>query len=177
MSTKRTEVYAAIDTERAYQDARWPQNGQPGFPNPLTIGEFVLLLEQYAAEARAEWAREKRPEMRTLNIVRKIAGIAVNCMEQHGAPHRASTRGTEALPPPDTAWQIGKTEIVIRIVGLLERHLVDARTLESIERDNIKWLIEEYKTGRATYEFSYAEHLSDEDLLRDVLLLIDAVGV
>ena len=84
----RAEVYAAIEGERAYQDFLWPQDGQPGFPNPLTIGEFVLLLEEYCARARLEWSYEKKPEMRTLGVVRKIAGIAVNCMEQHGAPRR-----------------------------------------------------------------------------------------
>ncbi len=84
----RAEVYKAIDSERDYQDAKWPQGGQPGYPNPLTIGEFLLLLEEYVAKGRAEWTNEKRPEMRTLNVIRKCAGIAVNCMEQHGAPQR-----------------------------------------------------------------------------------------
>jgi hypothetical protein len=32
---------------------------------------------------------EKQPEMKALDIVRKVAGIAVNCMEHHGAPERA----------------------------------------------------------------------------------------
>lgn len=88
MST-RQDVYDAIDTERAYQDSLWPQDGSPGAPNPLTIGEFVLMLEEYAARARAEWTAEKKPEHRTLGIVRKVAAIAVNCMEQHGAPRRS----------------------------------------------------------------------------------------
>jgi hypothetical protein len=78
----RAEVYAAIDSERTYQDALWPQD------DPQTIGEFVLLLDEYVARARAEWTVEKKPEMRTVNIIRKVAGIAVNCMEQHGAPSR-----------------------------------------------------------------------------------------
>jgi hypothetical protein len=84
----RSEVYAAIDSERDYQDSLWPQDSRPGAPNPLSIGEFVLMLEEYTARARSEWTAEKAPESRTLGIVRKIAGIAVNCMEQHGAPRR-----------------------------------------------------------------------------------------
>lgn len=88
MKTDRSEVYAAIDTERAYQDRLWPAPEVGGIPNPMTIGEFVLLLEEYAARARKAWAEEKKPEMIALGIVRKVAGIAVNCMEQHGAPHR-----------------------------------------------------------------------------------------
>ncbi len=84
----RKEVYAAIDSERDYQDSKWPQDGSPGFPNPLSIGEQILLAEEYLAQARLAWTREKRPEMMTLNIMRKVAGICVNCMEQHGAPSR-----------------------------------------------------------------------------------------
>jgi len=86
--TTRHEVYQAIDTERDYQDARWPQDNTPGVPNPLTIGEFVLLLSEYVDLAKSEWAQEKKPELKTVKIVRKIAAIAVNCMEQHGAPKR-----------------------------------------------------------------------------------------
>lgn len=81
----RAKVYTAIDSERDYQDKKW---GEMDAANPLTVGEFVLLLEQYAAEARAVWSREFKPNTETVDIVRKVAGIAVNCMEQHGAPHR-----------------------------------------------------------------------------------------
>jgi hypothetical protein len=88
VKTERSAVYAAIDTERDYQDARWPQQNAPDAPNPLTIGEFILLLEEYVEKARVEWAMEKKPEQRTLHFIRKAAGIAVNCMEQHGAPKR-----------------------------------------------------------------------------------------
>jgi len=81
----RIEVYRAIDTERVFQDDKW---GEMDAANPVTVGEFVLLLEQYAAEARAVWSREFKPNDKTVEIVRKIAAIAVNCMEQHGAPQR-----------------------------------------------------------------------------------------
>lgn len=86
--TTRQNVYAAIDSERDYQDSKWPQDGSPGFPNPLSIGEQILLAEEYLHQARLAWTQEKRPEMKALNIIRKVAGICVNCMEQHGAPHR-----------------------------------------------------------------------------------------
>lgn len=86
MKTTREEAYKAIDSEREYQDKLW-QN-QEGGPNNLTIGEFILLIEEYAAQARNAWSKEVKPEMTALNAVRKIAGIAVGCMEQHGAPHR-----------------------------------------------------------------------------------------
>ncbi len=86
--TDRQEVYEAIDSEREYQDSLWPDHGGALTGNPLTIGEFVLLLQEYVSQARGEWTIEPKPEINTLNVMRKIAGIAVNCMEQHGAPKR-----------------------------------------------------------------------------------------
>lgn len=90
MFLDRAEVYAAIDTERDYQDRLWPDPERPGSGeyNPLTIGEFILLAEEYLRKARDEWTREKKPEVNALNAIRKVAGICVNCMEQHGAPRR-----------------------------------------------------------------------------------------
>jgi hypothetical protein len=83
----RKEVYELIDGERAYQDIVWHRK-ENNDPNPLTIGEFVLMLEQYAFQARAEWTLEPKPEQNTMEIIRKIGAIAVNAMEQHGARPR-----------------------------------------------------------------------------------------
>ena len=80
------DVLDAIDSERAYQKKLWPGHEEPD--NPLTIGEFLLLIEQYSSIAREEWTKEAKPELRTLEVFRKIAAIAVNCMEQHGALKR-----------------------------------------------------------------------------------------
>jgi len=82
---KRDEVYAAIDTERAYQDDKW---GEAVDPRPLSIGEDILLIEEYVLKARQAWSTEHRPEVGALEQIRKIAGIAVRCMENHGAPKR-----------------------------------------------------------------------------------------
>lgn len=54
----------------------------------MTIGEEILAMEEYVLKARAAWIIEARPEINALAIVRKIAGIAVRCMEEHGAPKR-----------------------------------------------------------------------------------------
>lgn len=89
---KREEVYKAIDSERAYQNSQWPNaqwDGNGEVPaNPLSIGEFILLLNEYVDKARNAWTIEKAPELNTLEFIRKIAGITVNAMEQHGAPQR-----------------------------------------------------------------------------------------
>lgn len=86
--TTRTEVYAAIDTEREYQDHIWPQSEGAELSPPHTVGEDILLLDEYVQRARALWTEEPKPESDTLNFIRKIAAIAVRCMEQHGAPKR-----------------------------------------------------------------------------------------
>jgi hypothetical protein len=85
----RAEVYRLIDGERAYQNRVWHRKEDEADPNPLAVGEFVLLLEEYVAKARAQWTIEKRPEWKTMDIIRKVGAIAVNAMEQHGAPSRS----------------------------------------------------------------------------------------
>jgi len=87
MGATRQEVYAAIDTERAYQDGLWPGR-QAGGPNELTVGEFLLMIEEYAAKARAEWVAEKsRKEKRSMSFGRS----PYRC-ELHGAARRAPTQ-------------------------------------------------------------------------------------
>jgi hypothetical protein len=88
MTTPREAVYAAIDSERDYQQLVWNGLKNHEADNPLTSGEFLTLLRVYLRKAEEAWAIEEKPEVNTLDVVRKIAGIAVNCMEQHGAPKR-----------------------------------------------------------------------------------------
>ena len=85
----RADVYHAIDGERDYQDNLWAgDTGSNGFSNPLLIGEFLVLLDNYLRQAQDVWCQEPKPEVGSLAFVRKVAAIAVNCMEQHGAPRR-----------------------------------------------------------------------------------------
>ncbi len=83
----RLDAFEAINTERDYQDQVWQNSGNNG-PNVLAIGEFILLLSTYVDDAADQFRKEPKPEINALNTIRKIAGIAVNCMEQHGAPKR-----------------------------------------------------------------------------------------
>ncbi len=83
--TSREEVFKAIDSERDYQNKVWPRGQEPEF----STGEEILLIEEYARRAREAWTGEKQgAEFETLNAIRKVAGIAVRCMEKHGAPQR-----------------------------------------------------------------------------------------
>ena len=84
----RESVFRSLDGERDYQNQEWDDVDRPGNPNPLTIGEFVLLAQEYLDLARKEWVMERKPESKTLCHLRKVGAILVNCMEQHGAPRR-----------------------------------------------------------------------------------------
>lgn len=87
--TTRFEVYAAIDGERDYQK-KWedPELTDSGGKHSTT--EFLIYIRDYVEEALHIGCREPDPvaEPKMLNSMRKIAALAVCCMEQHGAPKR-----------------------------------------------------------------------------------------
>lgn len=88
----RSTVYHAIDTEREYQIKVADGLGIGAFQDvavviPKSVGDYMIMMEAYMNKARETWISTQGIEP-TLHIIRKIAGIAVKCMEQHGAPVR-----------------------------------------------------------------------------------------
>jgi len=84
----RPEVYEVIDSERAYQDAKYPAvNGTSASPEG-----FLLVIEELSAQARAAVTQGKLPPLgdgsEIMEHVRKIGATAVRAMEQYGAPRR-----------------------------------------------------------------------------------------
>jgi hypothetical protein len=77
----RQEVYAAVDSERAYQDqlARNTEQHQ----SPL---EFIAVIEHIIHDMKEKYY--DKPGAADINFMRKIAGVAVRAMEDHGAPRR-----------------------------------------------------------------------------------------
>ena len=98
----RNEVYAAVDSEREYQEyVVEPSLADQGVNQHNVAGELVLM-KLYLDRATNLWAG--RPTNETaLDCVRKIAGIAVRCMEHHGAPPRMVPR--EAGSSTDPLWE------------------------------------------------------------------------
>jgi len=84
MIAKRTEVYNAIDSERHYQD-NLPTTRTDG--SDKTVGDYLTMIESYRRRANDAWT-DNPGTVEALHVIRKIAGIAVRCMEEHGAPHR-----------------------------------------------------------------------------------------
>lgn len=79
----RADVYAAIDDERGYQDAKNPKT--------LALGEELALALKYALQAQDGRSDEVYPisGSRTLEELRKLAAVCVRALEHHGPPVRA----------------------------------------------------------------------------------------
>lgn len=91
MKTPRSEVYAALDSERAYQDMRWGgsrSSGEQG-AGERTLDEFALYIYGYA-HLLMQFAAVSLDPIEKLNLMRKVGGLVVSAMEQHGAPRRES---------------------------------------------------------------------------------------
>lgn len=78
----RDEVYEIINEEREYQEKLESR--------PLPIEGELLLLEEYVAKARNLYVHtiSDQTETKTRNEIRKIAAIAIRCIENHGTPRR-----------------------------------------------------------------------------------------
>lgn len=84
MKTTRQNVYKAIDSEREYQNNLGPERTNC---HDHEVGEYITMLQFYQNELISAWTKNPGDEA-ALHSIRKIAGIAVRCMEDHGAPHR-----------------------------------------------------------------------------------------
>lgn len=87
MKTRQSDIYAAIESERAYQDAGMADADKPSM-KPLNAGEIILAMEQCLAFAGAAWYYDSAPYPNTAEYIRKVAGLAVQFMEIYGAPQR-----------------------------------------------------------------------------------------
>jgi hypothetical protein len=84
----REQVFAAINTERAYQEAQIGNSKRHEGQPPMTPGEYILCMEKCLADARVTWYAPDGGAA-CLDHVRKVAALAVSCMELHGAPERS----------------------------------------------------------------------------------------
>lgn len=83
----RDEVYAIVDSERAYQEAqRGNAKRHAGQPD-MTPGEHILCMEKCLADAREAWYRPNGGEA-CLEFIRKVTALGVACMEIHGGSPR-----------------------------------------------------------------------------------------
>lgn len=83
----RKEVYKLIDGERDYQDIL-PETRTDG--NQRSVGDYITMMGYYYNKMVEAWTQNPGDEQ-ALDVMRKIGGIAVHCMEDHGAPARIVT--------------------------------------------------------------------------------------
>ena len=87
---RRGKVFAIIKGERDYQDAQ-QEDGR--FQIAVhTVGEELLLMKVYLDKAMAKYAKHYG-DAPALHGVRKVAALAVRCMENHGALPREDKDG------------------------------------------------------------------------------------
>jgi hypothetical protein len=84
----RQEIYSRIDTERQYQDLRWtPRREKNGTPDEEKLpAEWINYMEFHLREAKN--AVYFLNDEEALAQVRKVAALAVICLEIHGCPER-----------------------------------------------------------------------------------------
>lgn len=84
----RSEVYSALDSERAYQDVRWGSTRAEG--KHEDVGLWLIYMRDYVEEALHIVSREadEVAAPKALNSIRKVAALGVAAMEQLGAPRR-----------------------------------------------------------------------------------------
>ena len=82
----RDNVYAAVDSERTYQN-KWDNAESEG---NHSIVEFIAYMQDYLNEAMHMQSRNAAEHVKKqcLDNMRKVTALGVACMEQHGAPHR-----------------------------------------------------------------------------------------
>lgn len=85
----RGKVFGIINDERDYQDAQresggvHPHHGR--FQKQIhTVGEELILMKVYLDKAIAKYANNFG-DAPALHGIRKVAALAIRCMENHGA--------------------------------------------------------------------------------------------
>ena len=78
---ERSDVYKLIDGEREYQDnlASIP-NRTDGSDH--TVGDYITMMGHYYHTMVTAWTLSAG-DMPALDVMRKVAAIAVHCMEDH----------------------------------------------------------------------------------------------
>lgn len=78
MSTPRTEVYNAIDGERAFQDRKWGTIEQ----HPQDIAGWMLIMRKELEEAEQAWVKADNAD--SLRELLQVIATGVAALEQHG---------------------------------------------------------------------------------------------
>lgn len=96
--TTREIAYAAVDSERDYQDAgRGNAKRHENEAPIMRPGEYILCMERYLNAAREAW-NKPNGGVACLDDIRKVTALGVACMEYHGAPLRNPCPKSDCAP-------------------------------------------------------------------------------
>lgn len=84
----RIEIYAAIDSERDYQDAMTAADDRPDMIKDLGIGATLLAMEENLQRARSAWYSGSNNHPEAMAFVRKTCALGVQIGESLGMPFR-----------------------------------------------------------------------------------------
>lgn len=93
----RSEVYAAIDGERAFQEKVWGKDGErrakclPGDGPEHAVGNWMVFMSRYMRKAEDAMS-DVEGEETALDMLRKVVALGVACFEQHGCPLRQAKK-------------------------------------------------------------------------------------
>lgn len=82
---RREAVFGAIAEERDHQDRKWGTVEE----HPHEVGSWLTIMDQLLEDAKRAWMSQPG-DHGALDEIRKVAAVAVACMDQHG-PVRRST--------------------------------------------------------------------------------------
>ena len=87
---KRKQVYKAIDTERKYQQEMTDSETRPDMIEDFDISTALLAMDVTLEKAKYVWYHDnpKDKYQYTMELLRKIAGMAVQMGEIYGMPDR-----------------------------------------------------------------------------------------
>jgi hypothetical protein len=75
-----SDVFAILTAERLHQTRKRGDLDA----HPLTVGEYLLVMQRELAEAVEAWAKGHPDDTAALCEVVQVAAVAVACLEQHG---------------------------------------------------------------------------------------------
>lgn len=79
----RQEVYAAIDSERDYQEKMVADLSRPDMISDLHIGDTITAIQHNLDLATEAWYRGATPHIEATNYFRKIAALCVQAGEDY----------------------------------------------------------------------------------------------
>jgi len=94
----KESVLAAIQSEREYQERKWPMHQH-------SIAEWILIMDKCMTDAKRAWVCG-HGDTRALHEIRQVVAVGVAAMEQCGALMRGvpvinTERCTECFYPLD----------------------------------------------------------------------------